>query len=71
MNTYISRTAGTGSSVMIGGSTDVHHPSALEPSVTTTGAPTSSGSIEIDELAMWDTALSSSQVSQLYNMVPY
>ena len=68
INTYANRNAGSGD-VTIGDT--VHHPSSTEPGATTTGAPPSWGGFEMDELVMWNKALSSSQVSDIHSTQPY
>ena len=68
INTYDGRSAGSGDARI--GST-VHHPSSTQTGATTTGAPPAYGNFEMDELVMWNEALSTSQVSQIYNTEPY
>ena len=60
------RTTGSGN-VLIGSQSAVHPPFSLEPEVTTTASPASYGSMTVDELAIWNVALSSNQVAQIYN----
>ena len=68
INTYHFRSAGSGD-VRIGST--VHHPSSTQPGAPTIGPPPAYGGFEMDELVIWNKALSASQISQIYNTEPY
>ena len=64
------RTTGTGN-VIIGSKTAVYRLAPLDPTATTTaGSPYLSGSMNLDELTMWNKALSSIEVNQIKNAIP-
>ena len=69
LDTQQPRSAGSGN-VVIGNQNSTHPPSSLGTGVSTTAPPYSEryGMIALDELVMWNRALSESQVSQIFQM---